>query len=287
MKRRNRSNMKKEKIIMLMSSVFVLSALTVTGVYVKEKNAAQNDGYIVDLSEMENQVQDKSDDIARQIQNTAPAGAAEPGVEEANSGNVENPGLQEKKTGQEAKPQDEASAEENKDKEDKGAGEASEKKEEDAQKDDAEEASSSRVAQAVSFTERDVLQWPISGNVLLNYSMDKTIYFPTLQQYKYNPAIVIAAEQGAGISAAATGEIIKIYEDAEIGQAVVMNLGNGYEITYGQLDNIAVNTGDYVQAGTVLGTVAAPTKYYSVEGTNVYFKLTKDGVPVNPLSRLG
>ena len=42
-----------------------------------------------------------------------------------------------------------------------------------------------------------------------------------------------------------------------------------------------------VVTGDPIGKVAAPTMYYSVEGTNVYFKLTKDGVPVDPMSRLG
>ena len=42
----------------------------------------------------------------------------------------------------------------------------------------------------------------------------------------------------------------------------------------------------YMQVGDVIGTVAAPTKYYSVEGTNAYFKLTLDNVPVNPLGEL-
>lgn len=50
---RDRNNKKKEKMIMLMSSVFVLSALTVTGVYVRDKNEAGQDGYIVDLSEID------------------------------------------------------------------------------------------------------------------------------------------------------------------------------------------------------------------------------------------
>ena len=57
-------------------------------------------------------------------------------------------------------------------------------------------------------------------------------------------------------------------------------------MTYGQLKDIMVLQGDMVSAGDVLGKVAAPTKYYSEEGPNVYFKLTKDGVPVNPLSCL-
>ena len=139
---------------------------------------------------------------------------------------------------------------------------------------------------ALDFTDNDTLVWPIVGNVLVNYSMDKTVYFATLQQYKYNPAIIIAATQGEGITAAADGQVTSVYEDPEIGMAVVVNLGDGYELTYGQLTDLTVAEGDVVTTGEIIGKVAEPTKYYSVEGCNVYFKLTKDGQPVNPLNRL-
>jgi len=66
----------------------------------------------------------------------------------------------------------------------------------------------------------------------------------------------------------------------------VFDLGNGYELTYGQLTDITLAEGDAVSAGDIVGKVAKPTIYYSVEGSNVYFKLTKDGQPVNPLSRM-
>jgi len=140
---------------------------------------------------------------------------------------------------------------------------------------------------ALNFTESEALVWPIVGNVLVNYSMDRTVYFSTLQQYKYSPAIVIEAIEGEGIAAAADGKVIDIYEDPEIGTAVVMDLGDGYELTYGQLTDLTVSVGNYVTCGEIIGKVAKPTKYYSVEGTNVYFKLTKDGQPVNPMSKLG
>ena len=55
--RRHRSTMRKERIIMLVSSVFVLTALTMTGFYVKEKNEAEKDGYIVDMSSWRKNVQ--------------------------------------------------------------------------------------------------------------------------------------------------------------------------------------------------------------------------------------
>ena len=139
----------------------------------------------------------------------------------------------------------------------------------------------------LSFGESSKLAWPIAGNVLLNYSMDKTIYFPTLQQYKYNPSIVISAAEGTGVACAADGIVESVYEDAQTGQTVVMRLGGGYELTYGQLQEVTVEEGDYVETGAVIGHVAEPTKYYSVEGSNVYFKLTKDGEAVNPLDYLG
>ena len=35
---------------------------------------------------------------------------------------------------------------------------------------------------------------------LMNYSMDKTVYFSTLDQFKYNPALVIEGEKGLFIA---------------------------------------------------------------------------------------
>ncbi len=147
-------------------------------------------------------------------------------------------------------------------------------------------ALSTAMQPALTFSDSDTLIWPIVGNILVNYSMDKTVYFPTLQQYKYNPAIIIQANEGDLITSASAGKVKSVFNDPQIGNAVVMELGGGYEATYGQLTNILVSEGSYVAAGDIIAEVAAPTKYFSVEGTNVYFKLTKDGEPVNPMMKL-
>ena len=147
-------------------------------------------------------------------------------------------------------------------------------------------AISTAMQPALTFSDSDTLVWPIVGNVLINYSMDKTVYFPTLQQYKYNPAIIIQANEGDMITAASAGKVISVFNDPQIGNGITMELGGGYEVTYGQLANILVSEGSYVAAGDIIGEVAPPTKYYSIEGTNVYFKLTKDGEPVNPMTKL-
>ena len=51
--KRRRKNKRKERMIMLGSSVMVLSALTITGLYVKEKKEVPKEEYVVDLSELE------------------------------------------------------------------------------------------------------------------------------------------------------------------------------------------------------------------------------------------
>lgn len=136
------------------------------------------------------------------------------------------------------------------------------------------------------YQAEDSMQWPVEGEVILDYSMDTTTYYPTLEEYKCNPSVLIQSEQGTDVSAAYAGTVLDIYEDAELGTVVEMSLGNGYEAFYGQLDNVNVVVGDSVEAGQLIGEVSAPTRYYSVEGSHLNFKLTKDSEPVDPLDYL-
>lgn len=330
MARRNRSSIRKERIIMLASSVFVLAALTVTGVYVRNNNRAEKEDYVVDFEALEQGGEELAENMVDGEElDTLFAGVGtddldyDPNFQEANSLHVENTGnadgnsgikktdTQEDETSEQSKSGEKDGQQEDEkqtaDKKDDPVKKSAENKKEPAADKAGEEEEAGMFDETVDtvmsgevqaegvattvqpeldFNEEDGLVWPIVGDVLINYSMDQTIYFPTLDQYKYNPAIVISATQGEAISAAADGRVTSVGYDPGTGNTVVMELGNGYELTYGQLENITVSEGSYVHVGDGIGTVAAPTKYYSLEGTNVYFKLTKDGEPINPMSRL-
>ena len=80
---------------------------------------------------------------------------------------------------------------------------------------------------ALAFSENDLLAWPVDGNVLMNYSMDQTIYFSTLDQYKYNPALIIGGEVGTEVTASARGIVKSVEVNAQTGNTVTMDLGNG------------------------------------------------------------
>ena len=319
--RRDRNGVKKERIIMLASSVLVLAALTVTGVFVRSNRQNDEESNVVDFSAIESGVSETAENIFfSEDMGTLFAEVGtddldyDPSFQEANSGNVENSDAdknesedgsgaestavsdtKDNKSGQGQKNQasnkNNKKEDNNKDDNNKADNkEAEENREgmidESQEMPEDTEAIATTVQPILDFTEEDGLVWPIVGDILLNYSMDKTIYFPTLEQYKYNPAIVISANEGENITAAADGRVISVSYDSQLGNTVVMDLGNQYELTYGQLDNITVSEGSYVATGDIIGSVASPTKYYSLEGANVYFKLTRDGEPVNPLQKL-
>ena len=136
--------------------------------------------------------------------------------------------------------------------------------------------------ETLHFQPEKGLVWPLEGPVVLDYSMDGTIYYPTLQQYQYNSAMVIGGEVNDKVYFVAKGKITHIETNEVTGCTVTQNLGDGYTAVYGQLKELNFEVGDMVESGQVVGYVSEPTKYFAVEGPNVYFQLLKDGVPVDP-----
>lgn len=295
MNRRNnrRPAMQKEKLSIIAASVFVLSALTLAGVYMSARSNTKTEENKIDFARLEQEQLNDDDtqengtdtrfvsgkataDLTKgntgltdtRYENTSDIDMydlsdnndmdVDPNFTEVNSGNVSN-----------VLPENTTLEGDNLAGTDKAAVFMSE-----------EEA-----AEPLSFAGTDALTLPVVGEVLLDYSMDRAIYHATMQQYKYNPALVLAAPEGTVITAATEGIVKSIYYDSQTGNTVIFDVGDGYELTYGQLEELAVAQGDRVSAGDLIGKVAAPTIYYSEEGPNVYFKLTKDGTPVDPLTR--
>ncbi len=310
MRRSRRRGLARERFLMVASAVLVLGSLTATGLWLGRDKSNQDEGYVVDLSAIENNAaaglggENPVNPSENVTQGIVPSDDLDydPYFQETNSQKVENPDQSGSVSMSEgasptASPEV-ALKEKNKEEKGKEEGKTQEAPKEGTKKEEGEQtadiggegegppALSTAMQPALTFGDSDTLVWPVVGNILVNYSMDKTVYFPTLQQYKYNPAIIIQANQGDLITAASAGKVISVFTDPKIGNGVTMELGGGYEATYGQLSNILVSEGSYVAAGDVIAEVGAPTKYFSVEGTNVYFKLTKNGEPINPMAKL-
>lgn len=164
--------------------------------------------------------------------------------------------------------------------------ETEQKEEEKATETMAEPKVEPAVEEKLHFAGKKSGLWPLDGKILLPYSMNATIYFPTLDQYQYNPAMVIQGNINEKVVFIAKGKIKDITTNEETGCTVTQDLGDGYTAIYGQLKELTFDKGDDVECGQVVGYVSEPTKYYSVEGSNLYFAMKKDGKPIDPTEYL-
>ena len=135
----------------------------------------------------------------------------------------------------------------------------------------------------LSFNQEEGLSWPIKGDVLMEYSADKVVYFKTLAQYRTNPALLLEAKEGMDVKASADGIVESVETSEETGRTVSISIGDGFTVVYGQLKDVSVSKGDMVSEGQVLGKIAEPTKYYKEEGTNLYFQVKENKTAVNPM----
>ena len=273
-----KETVRRERLIVILSSVFVLAALVCVGFYMRgQTTEKQGDGYEIDFAEIENNISEKYEELAQgnlsddALDYMPREDILEEGLymQEADSGNVEIGKLQEdiKKLADEVESMEKPVVE----------GIINGEVISEAERLALEEEQLVNPA----FTEVNGLFLPVEGKVLMHYDMDHTVYFATLDQYKYNPATIISASVGTPVYACADATVASIYSNEEIGTAVVLNLGNGYEVTYGQVTDLLYQEGQKVNRGQQIATVAAPTIYYSVEGSNLYFAMRKDGETKN------
>lgn len=141
-------------------------------------------------------------------------------------------------------------------------------------------------AKNLDFLSKSTLAWPVEGEVLTEFNMDETVYFPTLNLYRCSEGMVIQSEEGTPVSAPADGVVLSIARDEQLGNYLVLDIGDDYQVKLGQLKDIKVKEGDSVKTGDLIAYVAAPAECYSVEGDNLYLSLTAEGKPVDPLDYL-
>ena len=140
-------------------------------------------------------------------------------------------------------------------------------------------------AQADTFTLFDDTQemiWPVAGPILMDYSVETAVYDKTLDQYRTHDSLCISADEGTPVAASATGKVAQVFDSEQTGKTVVIEHGNGWLSTYGQLADVSVSEGDIVSGGEIIAKVAQPTRSSVALGTHLDFKLTKDNTTTDP-----
>lgn len=123
------------------------------------------------------------------------------------------------------------------------------------------------------------LKWPISGGYTITSGFGMRVD-PVYGGESYHSGIDIAVPLGTPVKAAADGEVVYAGWNDGYGLVVFIWHNNSLETRYAHLSKIAVNKGQIVRAGDVIGYVGSTGKS---TGPHLHFEVRNGGKAVNPL----
>lgn len=127
---------------------------------------------------------------------------------------------------------------------------------------------------------KGALQWPVEGNVLETFGPKRSTRFATVT---VSNGLTIEAAPGTQVRAVFEGTVMFSQWFKGYGNLVILDHGNRIFSLYGNTRGNAVQTGDKVAPGQVVGQVAE-----SEDGSSgyLYFEIREDNKPVDPVSWL-
>lgn len=128
-----------------------------------------------------------------------------------------------------------------------------------------------------------VFTWPVSGAVIVPFSVDALAYDETMGDWRTHSALDIAAEPDTRVMATAAGTVSAVYDDPLMGTTVVIEHGNGLTSLYASLaENPTVQVGDEVYTGTIIGSAGNTAVAESGRASHIHFAMYQDGQAVDP-----
>jgi len=124
--------------------------------------------------------------------------------------------------------------------------------------------------------------WPVEGSNTVSLSNRYGYRVgPGGQNGAFHAGIDIPAEQGAPVLAAADGTVTEVGFDADRGNYLVLDHGNGMETVYAQCLTLAVEAGDSVTVGQEIAAVGSTGLS---TGPHLHFEVRQDGEAQNPVA---
>ena len=133
------------------------------------------------------------------------------------------------------------------------------------------------VALREALAEATPTLWPVSGWVSAGYGYRR---HPFTGEREHHPAIDISTRPGEPIYATATGLVAKAHRSGNYGNLVEIRHGFGLATRFGHLSAFAVQEGDTVQRGDLIGYAGATGR---ATGNHVHYEVWVHGRTINPL----
>lgn len=103
---------------------------------------------------------------------------------------------------------------------------------------------------------------------------------PILKTRRHHSGVDMAAPQNAHVRAALAGTVVFADVHGGYGKLVTILHENGYSTLYGHLNEILVNPGDKVTAGSLIGRLGSTGRS---TGPHLHFEIHLNGKPLDPV----
>ncbi len=116
---------------------------------------------------------------------------------------------------------------------------------------------------------------------------DKVVYNKTLKQWRTHNGVDFMVEKGTEVKAIFGGKVAKIQNTTLEGTVITIEQNDGVTTYYKSLSSeVAVNEGDTVKAGDIIGSVDNTMSIEKSEGVHLHLEMMKDGKYLDPLEYL-
>lgn len=138
----------------------------------------------------------------------------------------------------------------------------------------------SRLHDETADRDRRRLPWPLEGQVLTRFGMQRHPQFGTMMHRR---GIEIQAHEGQSVRAVQGGQVAYADWHKGYGKLMILDHGSGFYTLYGNLSRLDLSKGDRVAGGQALG-LAGETG--SLKGPKLYFEIRRNGEARDPLQWL-
>lgn len=119
-------------------------------------------------------------------------------------------------------------------------------------------------------------QRPVPGEIVKRVELQ---FHAFLNLKRNHLGLAFSIEKGEALVAAAGGEVISIGNEGQAGVAILIRHLDGWETFYAPLSRLAVQPGDCVKRGDVIGYARSSGL---TEGDILYFEIRHNGMPLDP-----
>ena len=128
-----------------------------------------------------------------------------------------------------------------------------------------------------------MLQYPVGGQIIKEFSEGKLIYSETLKDYRIHNGVDIKSEILGKVIASESGIVESVKNDVLMGITVTIDHENGIKTIYSNLSSMdMVSEGDRVEKSQVINGVGDTSLIETGQEPHIHFEILVDGVYVNP-----